>query len=112
MNKESPKIFLTNNFSMPKQVTSDTAEVIAIKALTFLARDEIAFATFLEFCGATPATLKSLMGDRFFLAGILEFLLAEESLLLKFCAAEKIDPFLPAIAQAQLSGSITDESFI
>lgn len=94
------------------KIDQDTAEAIAIKALGFIAGDDDNFDSFLMISGASPEALKEGLKDRYFLAGVLEFLLSREPLLLEFCHSEKIDPHFPVLAQSILSGSDRDLNFI
>lgn len=82
-----------------------------MKAFTFIAADETCFGEFIELSGVSPATLRHSLSDSLFLAAILEFLLARESLLLSFCQSEKIDPCLPGQAQSLLAGTDKDMHF-
>lgn len=97
---------------MSMKVDQNTAETIALKALGFIAGDDDNFERFLMVSGAGPDALKHGVKDRFFLAGVLAFLLSQEPLLLEFCRAEKIDPHSPVLAQALLAGSDKDMNFI
>jgi hypothetical protein len=93
-------------------IDQDTSEAIALKALAFMARDDEILASFLQISGASPDALKGGLGDRFFLAGVLEYLLSQEALLLEFCAQEKLDPHFPNLAQAILAGTDKDMYFM
>lgn len=93
-------------------IDQDTSAAIALKALAFMARDDEVFGSFLQISGASPDSLKDGLGDRFFLAGVLEYLLSQEILLLEFCAHEKMDPASPKRAQAILAGTDKDMYFM
>lgn len=71
---------------------------IAIAALQFLAGEPERIAAFLAESGLDPHELRGHAQDPFFLSGILDHLLANETLLLAFCAESGIDPerVLPA----------------
>ena len=97
---------------MQFKVDRDAAEAIALKALSFIARDEEIFTSFLQISGASPQSLKDGLSDRFFLAGVMAFLLSQEPLLIEFCQFEKLDPFLPGRAHAILAGTDKDINFI
>lgn len=74
------------------------AEIIALKGLGFLAADPERLSRFLALSGVSPSDVRSAAADRHFLAGILNHLLQDESLLLTFTADEDLDPRLPAQA--------------
>jgi len=77
------------------------AETIAINALQFLAERPEEFGRFLTLSGIDPAGLRKLAEDTQFLGGILDFLLADEALLLVFAAEAGLAP--QAIADARRS---------
>ncbi len=75
-----------------------------MKALTFLASDGERLGTFLAACGLGPADLKSGARNPQFLAGVLDYLLGDESLLLTFAENAGIDPGSIAGARRFLPG--------
>jgi hypothetical protein len=77
---------------MTASATSSNAEIAALKGLAYLAGSEAAFARFIEVSGIEPAELRIHAGERDFLAGVLDFLLADDDLLLGFCEEEALDP--------------------
>lgn len=85
-------------------LTRNEAELIAIRALEFLASDPDRLGRFLTLSGVSPATLREGMGDPAFLAGVLDHLLGDESLLFEFCAFADIDASVPATAHTALVG--------
>lgn len=97
---------------MKVEIDPDSAEAIALKALTFIAGDDDIFERFLLISGATPGDLKAGLANRFFLAGVLEFLLSQEALLLEFCDRETMDPRFPDLAHSILTGTDKDMNFI
>ncbi|MGE0239658.1 MAG: DUF3572 domain-containing protein [Parvibaculaceae bacterium] len=76
----------------------EEAEIIALKALTFLANDTDRLERFLTLSGISPAEIRQAAANPQFLAGILNHLLQDESLLLTFTAEEDLDPRLAALA--------------
>jgi hypothetical protein len=80
------------------------AEVIALKILGFLVSDPDRAGRFLKLTGLTANDLRTNAGDRLFLAGVVEHLLADESLLIVFAEDNGIDPRLPAMTVAVLRG--------
>jgi Protein of unknown function (DUF3572) len=85
--------------------SSEEAEIIALRALAFLATDADRLGRFMALCGVSPAELRGAAGNRQFLGGILTHLLQDESLLLTFTADAELDPRLPAMAAELLNGS-------
>ena len=91
---------------MPKQTSigAEEAQVIALKALAFLASDGDRLGTFLAACGLGPAELKSGARNSQFLAGVMDYLLGDESLLLAFAENSEVDPRAIASARRFLPG--------
>jgi hypothetical protein len=73
-------------------LSPDEAEKLAIDALGFLAGDEGRLAAFLHATGLSPADIRAESGSRDFLAGLLDYIAADESLLLVFTSEQRIDP--------------------
>jgi hypothetical protein len=80
------------------------AEALARDALLWLAGRPEALGRFLAETGAGPQDLRAGARDPGFLGFVLDFLLADEALLLAFAADEGIDPAQPARARAALPG--------
>jgi Protein of unknown function (DUF3572). len=74
------------------KLTVEDAEIIGLKALTFLAEDEGRLAKFLAFTGLDPADLRSRAGEPSILQAVLEYLASDESLLLVFAAGANLPP--------------------
>jgi hypothetical protein len=85
------------------RLTREEAEVIALKALSFLAGDPQRFSRFLALSGVALGGLRRAAANPEFLAGLLNHLLEDESLLLSFTAEQEIDPRIPAVAAQLLS---------
>ena len=77
----------------------DEAESLAIRALGFLASEPEELGRFLALAGLGPETIRNAAEDPLFLAGVLEFFMENESLLLVFCARENVRPTLFAAAR-------------
>ncbi|KPL51045.1 DUF3572 domain-containing protein [Prosthecomicrobium hirschii] len=82
----------------------DEAEGIAIAALGFLAERPEHLGRFLAESGIGPETLRVAATDPGFLAGILDFLMNDESLLLEFTENRRLRPLMVAAAHHRLSG--------
>lgn len=72
-------------------MTFETAETIAFKALALLAATPESLKIFLESSGLDAATIRARAADPDFLAGMLDFLLRDEMLLISFCESEFLD---------------------
>jgi hypothetical protein len=77
---------------------------VALRALTFLAADRDRLERFLALSGLDLEHLRARAAEPELLIGILEYLLANEALLLDFCAETRLKPDVPAGARAELVG--------
>jgi hypothetical protein len=94
---------MTSRLTNSGKLNHDDAERLAIKALGFLACDEMRLAQFLQATGYTLAAIRTEAASPEFLAGILDFLLSDESLLLVFASHHGVDPTLIARAKDLLA---------
>lgn len=83
---------------------SPASEVIALKALTFLAADETRFERFIALTGLTLAEIRKRAGDPSFLGAVMNHLRTDQSLLLTFSETEGLDPGAVDRAGRDLSG--------
>jgi hypothetical protein len=72
--------------------TREQAETLAIGALGFLAADPGALGRFLALTGIGPANLRSAATEPGFLAGLLDYFLANEPLLVDYARQQGIAP--------------------
>lgn len=80
-------------FAPKKQrLTRDGAEALAIEALSFVAAEPGLLAQFAAVTGHTPASIRADASSPEFLAGVLDFLMSDESLLLVFASHQSITP--------------------
>jgi hypothetical protein len=90
----------------PSARTDVAAEAVAAEALAFLAADRARIERFLGLTGVDPARIREVAGERPFLAAVLEYMVADEPLLLAF-AEESGRPIREVTAaQARLSGPV------
>jgi hypothetical protein len=89
----------------PLKLSIEEAEIISLKALAFLANDGDRLGRFLALSGVSPADIREAAQNPRFLAGVLNHLLQDESLLLTFTADQDLDPRLPALAAEILNRS-------
>lgn len=87
---------------MPKPASADP-DIIAIGALGFLAEDAARLSRFLDITGLNPATLREAASEPRFLASVLDYLMADESLMLAFAAHQGTSPETIAAASAALA---------
>lgn len=87
-----------------KPLDRDAAEIIAIAALAFLAREPENLGRFLASTGIGPGALKETARDAETLGAVLEFLMQDEELLLRFTSEVHMAPEAIAPAQAMLIG--------
>jgi len=80
----------------PKGATAEEershAETLGLEALAFLAADDEVFPRFVALTGLGLDALRAGAGDPAFLGGVLDFILADEPLLLAFAAAQGLKP--------------------
>ena len=83
----------------PSSRTREAAETLAIAALAFIAAEPERLEGFLGATGLTVDRLRESANAPDFLGGVLEHMLADESLLLAFAESAAIDP--AAVARAR-----------
>ena len=84
-------------------MTPEAAEMLAIRALGYLAGDHEQLARFLALTGITPEDLREAAASPSFLSGVLDFFLGDEATLLAFAASAGADPADIAVAREVLS---------
>ena len=82
------------------------AQAIALKGLTYIVPRRELLAAFMAATGVDEHTIRGSVEDPGLLTGVLEFLLANEKILLAFCEKCGIDPEAPATAHARLTGEL------
>lgn len=70
----------------------ETAEILALKGLDFLAQDSDRLGRFIALTGIGPERLRSDAGTPAVLAGVLDYILSDESTLLVFCSMNTLAP--------------------
>lgn len=80
------------------------AEILALKALRFLAESEGGLNRFLSGSGIDAADLRRRVQEPETLAAVMDFLLSDDGLLLAFCAAEEVNPRAVHRMRARLPG--------
>jgi transposase len=81
------------------------AEAVAIQALSFMASEPERLGRFLAVTGIGPESIRAAAATPGFLAGILDYLIANEALLLDFSAERGFDPASVVRARDALPGA-------
>jgi hypothetical protein len=87
---------------------SEMSQTIALKALGYLAADDGLLEPFLGATGLAVADLRAGATDSAFLAGILDYFLQNEALLLAFAGASELAPETIVRARQGLPGALND----
>jgi len=87
-----------------RSMTKEAAEWLAIQALTFIAQDGERLGHFLAATGIGPAEIRAAAGEPGFLAGVLDYVTAEQRLIESFAAQAGVDPAIIDKARLALSG--------
>ena len=90
-------------------MTKEQAEIIALQALSFLAKDEDRLGQFLISSGLTPQELKGRVREPDLLGGVLDAILSDDNLLLEFCNSASLSPDTIIRARRALPGGFTLE---
>jgi hypothetical protein len=82
----------------------ESAETLALRALGWLVTQEELLPGFLAATGSAPADLPARATEPEFLAAVMDFLLAEDALVMAFCDAAGLPYEAPMQARAGLPG--------
>ncbi len=78
------------------------AEIVAVQALSFLAKDPHRLGSFLAETGIGPETLRSAAADPKFLAGVLDFILRDDATVKAFADVSQLPPITISAAREAL----------
>jgi len=70
----------------------ETAEMLAVQALAFIAEDNSRLSGFVASTGVAVQSIRTAAREPSFLAGVLEHILSDENLLIAFAEGAGIDP--------------------
>jgi hypothetical protein len=84
-----------------------SAEILALKALGFLAESEGSLNRFLSVSGLDAQGLRVRASEPEMLAAVMDFLLSDDGLLTGFCESEGIEPRTVHRMRSQLPGGMT-----
>lgn len=77
---------------MRGRMTLESSETLALNVLGFLVDSPESLERLMQQSGADLPTIREKAGDRDFLAAVLDFLMADEGLLVDFCQTSQTDP--------------------
>ena len=86
-----------------KSLTREDAEALALAALEFLGQDGERISRFLSLSGLDPGRLRKTAAEPGFLPGVLDYVAADEALLVEFAEAAGIAPVRVGEARHLLS---------
>lgn len=87
------------------KVSQTEARNIAERGLVFLSQDDDRLGRFLALTGTGPSEIRDRVEDLAFWGGVLDYLLSDEELLMKFAEGEDLAPELPMMARMALPGA-------
>jgi Protein of unknown function (DUF3572) len=85
-----------------QSASPDSARSLAVSALTFIAADPDRLSRFLGITGLGPDNLRTAAADEAFLGSVLDYLVADEGLLVGFATDAGLKPEAVARAHAAL----------
>ena len=89
-----------------QSVSPEFGRSLAAAALAFLAADSARLQRFLNLTGLGPHNLRDTAEDPAFHGSVLEYMLADEELLLRFAADSNLEPETVALARQALCGPV------
>lgn len=89
-------------------MNQEAAETLALSALAHIAADPSLLDRFMANSGVDPSALRASAADPRVLAGVLDFLMSDETALIAFCDASEVAPEAPGRARALLPGAPPD----
>lgn len=87
-------------------MNTDKAEILALQGLGWLASSEDGLDRFLALSGLDAESLRASAGSPDMNVAVLDFLLANEDLLLRFCESAEIEPKALHLARYRLDGEV------
>ncbi len=93
---------MRNSLKKMQSASPNSARSLAVSALTFIAADPDRLGQFLGLTGLGPDNLRTAAADPAFLSSVLDYLVADEELLVGFAADAGLKPETIARAHAAL----------
>lgn len=85
-------------------MSQDSAEIVGLQALGWLAGQEDLLPVFLGASGASEADVKTRAGDPAFLGAVLDFVMMDDAWVVGFCDTHGLTYTMPMAARAALPG--------
>jgi hypothetical protein len=85
-------------------LTRETAEMVGLQAVAWLAGNDELLPVFLGATGASEVDFRDGLEDPDFQGSVLDFLLMDDAWIMAFCSALDLSPEMPAQARAALPG--------
>jgi hypothetical protein len=95
---------MRDSLKSSQSASVDSAQSLAVSALAFIAADSDRLSRFLSLTGLGPDNLRTAAADPAFLGSVLDYLIADEALLVEFAADAGVKPETVARAHAVLRG--------
>ena len=95
---------MRDSLKSSKSSGTDSARSLAVGALAFIAADSDRLTRFLNLTGLGPDNLRTAAADPAFLSSVLDYLVADEELLVAFASDAGLKPEAVARAHAALCG--------
>lgn len=86
-------------------ISTNSAETLALNALSWLVGNEDLLPVFLGATGASAQDLRDRAGEAEFLASVLDFISMDDAWVVAFCDANSVPYDLPSQARLVLSGN-------
>ena len=90
--------------SLKTQAAEEVSDALAIEVLGFLAADAERLGRFLDAAGLDPGDIRAAAGRPDFLTGVLDYICADEPLLIAFAQETQRDPAALEAARLRRSG--------
>ena len=90
------------NHILKYKPNAEESESIALKALLFLAKNQDDCERFFALTGLGLDDVRARAAEPEFLGGVLDYILGDENLLIRFADSEGIPPEVPAMARRSL----------
>ena len=101
---------MRDSLKTKQSASADSARSLAVSALTFIAADSDRLSRFLSLTGLGPDNLRTAAADPGFLGSVLDYLVADEELLVSFAADVGVKPEAVARAHYALCGPTEGET--
>ncbi len=101
---------MRDSLKAKQSTNTDSARSLAVRALAFIAADFDRLSRFLSLTGLGPDNLRTAAADPTFLGSVLDYLVANEELLVAFAADAGLKPEAVVRAHSALCGPTEGET--